>query len=66
MRYEVRANGAACGAFETQEGALERARQLLAADPDHVPEIIDMEAGRAFAPGADAGDQERLAKTVGF
>ena len=64
MRYEVRVDGASVGVFATAEDALERVRQALAADPDHEPEIIDMETGRAFAPAATEDERDRLADEI--
>jgi hypothetical protein len=66
MRYEVRVDGGSIGVFATPEEALERVRQALAEDPDHEPEIIDMETGRAFEPAATEHDREHLANKVGF
>ena len=66
MRYEVRVDGSSIGVFATAEEALERVRQALQDNPDHEPEIIDMETGHAYEPAATAEDREELATKVGF
>jgi hypothetical protein len=63
MRYEVRLRGFSIGTFEEPEEALERVRQALAENADDAPEIIDMETGKAFAPGATNEDPDDLEKT---
>ena len=66
MRYEVRVDGASIGVFATAEEALEQVRQALLANPDHEPEIIDMETGRAFEPGSTVEEREDMATKIGF
>lgn len=66
MRYEVRVDGASIGVFAEAEDALERVRQALEENPDHEPEIIDMETGRAYEPGATVGEREALSPKIGF
>ena len=66
MRYEVRVAGASIGVFAEAEEALECVRRAMAENPDEVPEIIDMETGHAYAPGATEEDREDLASKVAF
>ena len=66
MRYEVRVDGASIGVFATAEEALQQVRQVLLANPDHEPEIIDMETGRAFEPGSTVEERDDMAAKIGF
>jgi hypothetical protein len=62
MRYEVRLRGFSIGTYEEPEEALERVRRSLAENPDAVPEIIDMETGKAFGPDAPDEDRDDIEK----
>ena len=66
MRYEVRVDGASIGVFATAEEALEQVRQALLADPDHEPEIIDMETGHAYEPIATVDGRGESATKIGY
>lgn len=66
MRYEVRLDGASIGVFETAEEALDRVRRALDENPSHEPEILDMETGKAFEPGASVEDRDDLANKIGY
>jgi non-canonical (house-cleaning) NTP pyrophosphatase len=66
MGYELRFNGRPFGVFETQEAALQRAREALRDQPDLQPEIINTETGRASMPAGSKRWQDELASKTGF
>ena len=41
-------------------------RQALLADPDHEPEIIDMETGHAYEPNATVDGRGESATKIGY
>lgn len=63
--YELRAGGQAIAQFDTPQPALDRARELLRADPDCEVEIIDTRTGRAFEPAASQRWRDELTAKIG-
>jgi hypothetical protein len=66
MPYELRVPGAPPQRFETEQDAVEAAKQLLQGDLDAEPEIIDLATGKPAAPGASRNWREELKNRVGF
>jgi hypothetical protein len=54
------------GSYEVSDEAEEQARQIIRKDADCVIEIFDLSTGRPYAPAADAGDREALARGIGY
>jgi hypothetical protein len=66
MPYELRAPGAQARQFQTEQDAVDAAKQLLQQDPNAEPEIIDLATGKPAAPGASRNWREELRNRVGF
>ncbi len=66
MAFEVRVNGECIGVFPSQEAAIEQVRQVVLAQPDSEPEILDSETGRGVLPASSLRWREHLAKQVGY
>jgi hypothetical protein len=66
MPYELRIGGAPRAQFETEQEAVDAAKQVLFDDPNADPEVIDLTTGRAAAPGASKRWRDELRNRVGF
>ena len=66
MPYELRVPNAPPQRFETEQDAVEAAKQVLHGDPNAEPEIIDLATGKPAAPGASRNWREELKNRVGF
>ena len=66
MPYELRDKGRTVQTFDTEEEAVDGARELLRTQPDSDPEIWDTTAGKPAAPAASKAWREELAGKVGF
>jgi hypothetical protein len=66
MPFEVRIRGKTACVCESQEEAVEHAREAMKADPDCHAEILDSATGRSAAPAASRRSREDLAKKVGY
>lgn len=66
MPFIVRLGDKTIATYETEDEALARANEIVRADADQQPEVLDAQTGRAVAPGASARSRERLARKVGF
>jgi hypothetical protein len=66
MPYELRIAGKTSAQFETEQEAVEAAKEVLFDDPNADPEVIDLSTGHAAAPGASKRWREELRNKVGF
>ncbi len=66
MPYELRLSGTKPVVFNTEEQAVEAAKQALYANPDAEPEVYDTSTGKPCAPGASKNWREELKSRVGF
>ncbi len=66
MPYELRLSGKAPAQFDTEEQAVEAAKQAFRDNPDAEPEIYDTSTGQPCAPGASKAWREELKGRVGF
>jgi len=66
MPYEVRVNGRTVAVHEKQPEAEAHVRELVRADANLEPEILDTETGRPAEPAATVEGREDLAKKIGY
>ena len=66
MSFELRVGGTKRAEYETEQEAVEAAKQLLIEDPDSDAEVIDLSTGHAAAPGSSKQWRDELRNRVGF
>jgi hypothetical protein len=66
MPFELRVNRQTVGTFATVEEAVAQARDIVRADADRQPEVIDTATGKPVAPAASRGSRDDLARKIGY
>ena len=66
MSFSVRLDGRTLATFDSVEDTLARAMEIVHADADKQPEVLNAETGQPVAPGASAGSREDLGRKIGF
>lgn len=66
MSYELRINGRVFGTYDSEQAAVERAREAVRAEPDLEPEILDTRTGRAVVPAGSKRWRDELANKIGY
>lgn len=66
MPFEVRVNRATIAIFTTIEEAQAHAREIVRADADTQPEVLNSETGEPVAPAASRASRDDLARKIGY